>query len=522
MATFRGPTFPHPTYWRPNLAGPDATLESLVRIIHCSIGSRLTAADVSAFSGGAQMELFGEYDTIVAGAGVTGIVASVAAAREGAKVLLVESSGMLGGLLTGGRLTKPTGVVQPGVYRELIERAAQLGGADPDVQVSYWGTYSGVFDSEVMQRVIIETVEEAGVEVLLFAHVTGVVLDGNVLRGVELHTKGGPQVALAKTVVDASGDGDVAALAGVNFMFGRPSDGFVQPMTSYFRVLNVKLAELAQDCRDHPEDMLELVIPENAGESNDDYTLKFYMAGFSQRIKQAQDDGFNWTLPKNQLHMKAGLLPGEMNINATRVQGNALDPRVRSQAALEVRKQAYCAFDFLKRYIRGFESAIFLDVASVLGVRETRRIEGDYVLTEEDLQSEARFADAIGLTNSPFDIHEPGGEGGRLINVNRGYAIPYRCLLPKGVEGLLVAGRCLSVDSGAFASTRNTPVCALSAQAAGIAAARSALQNMTPRQLPVAEVQSALSSIGVTLGLDGDELADELGGSRILHHSSVA
>lgn len=454
-----------------------------------------------------RMEHLGEYDTIVAGAGVTGIVASVAAARAGARVLLVESSGILGGLITGGRLTKPTGIVQPGVYLDLIERAAAYGGADPNVQESHWGTYSGVFDTEVMQRVIIETLEEAGVEVLLFAHVTGALREGDRIRGVELHTKAGPCLATAATVVDASGDGDVAVLAGADSMYGRPGDGHVQPMTSYFRILNVQFAELAQDCRDHPGDIRELVIPEGAGQDNEDYVLKFYMAGFEQRIADARRDGFDWIIPKTHLHMKAGLLPGELNVNATRVQGNALDPRTRTRAAIEVRKQAYCAFDFLKRYVRGMESAIFLDVAPVLGVRETRRISGDYVLTEDDVRAEARFPDAIGLSNAPLDIHEPGGEGGAMIGVGSGYGIPYRCLLPRGVDGLLVAGRCLSVDAGAFASTRNTPACAITAQAAGVAAAECARRGITPRALPPQVVQEALAAIGVSLGTDASDRA---------------
>lgn len=456
------------------------------------------------------MEHLGEYDTIVVGAGVTGIVASVAAARAGAHVLLVESSGILGGLITGGRLTKPTGVVQPGVYLDLIERAASYGGADPNLRASHWGHYSGVFDTEVMQRVIIETLEEAEVEVMLFAHVTGVLRHGNRVRGVELHTKAGPQLATAATVIDASGDGDVAAFAGVDFAYGRPGDGHVQPMTSYFRILNVEFSKLAQDCLDHPDDIRELVIPEGADEDNDDYVLKFYMAGFEQRIAAARRDGFDWIIPKTHLHMKAGLLPGELNVNATRVQGNALDPWTRSRAAIEVRKQAYCAFDFLKRYVGGMESAVLFDIASVLGVRETRRVEGDYMLTEHDVRTEARFPDAIGLSNAPLDIHDPGGEGGAMIGVNSGYGIPYRCLLPRGVEGLLIAGRCLSVDAGAFASTRNTPACAISAQAAGVAAAESARRKITPRELSVEIVQDALTAIGVSLGTQPSDRATPL------------
>ena len=452
------------------------------------------------------MEKFGDYEVVVVGAGVTGIVSAVAAAREGASVLLVESSGILGGLITGGRLSKPTGIVQPGVYRDLIERAAAYGGADAGTATTYWGSYTGVFDTEVMQRVIIEVVEEAGVEVLLFAHVTGVVKENGAVRGVEFVTKSGPQWASAGVLIDASGDGDVAVLAGADSMFGRPEDGLVQPMTSYFRILNVNFPKLVQDCREHADELFEFVVPEGAGEDNQDYALKFYATGFRERLKEARRQGFDWIVPKDHITIKAGLLPGEINVNVTRFHGNALDPRVRTQATLEVRKQAYNAFDFLKRYVGGFEDSVLLDIAPVLGVRETRRILGDYVLTEDDVRSEARFEDSIGLSNAPIDIHEPGGEKFVMDGVGRGYGVPYRCLLPKGVEGVLVAGRCISVDAVAFGSTRNTPVCALTGQAAGVAAARCARAGTMPRGLPVADVQKALTDIGVQLGVATDEV----------------
>lgn len=446
-------------------------------------------------------QVYGEYDVIVVGAGVTGIVAAVAAAREGASVLLVEGSGMLGGLITGGRLSKPTGYVQPGVFRELIERCAERGGADPNVQESYWGTYSGVFDTEVMQRVIIEVIDEAGVEVLLYAQTTAVLDRDRVVRGVELATKSGTQVALAGTVVDTTGDGDVAYLAGAEWMYGRPDDGLVQPMTSYFRILNVDLPKLARDCETHPDDVRELVLPDGPRDTNEAYVLTFFMTGLTQRIEKAQADGFDWIVPKDHITLKTGLLAGEVNVNSTRVQGNALDPRERTKAALQVRRQAYCTFDFLKRYVDGFADAVFLDVAAVLGVRETRRITGDYVLTEDDVSAERVFDDSIGLSNAPIDIHEPGGPGGVMIGVGHGYAIPFRCLLPRGVDNIMVAGRCMSADHVAFGSTRNTPVCAITGQAAGVAAALAASAGVPVRQLPVARVQERLRKTGMDLGL---------------------
>ncbi|MQA09376.1 MAG: FAD-dependent oxidoreductase [Pseudonocardiaceae bacterium] len=453
------------------------------------------------------MKLFGEYDVVVVGAGMTGVVASITAARQGARTLLIESSGLIGGLITGGRLTKPTGVVQPGVYRELITRAARYGGADPQTQRSYWGAYTGVFDAEVMQRVIIDALEETSVEVLLFAHATGVIDDAGQVKGIQLHTKEGPQLVTAHTVIDATGDGDVAALAGAEFMMGR-DDGLMQPMTSYFRILNVDVTALAEDCQQHPDDISELVVPERAT-SNADHVLTFFATGFTQRIAEARDSGFGWIVPRNSITMKAGMLPGEVNVNVTRVQGNALDSRLRSRAVLEIRKQAYCAFDFLQKYVAGFADAVLLDVAPVLGVRETRRITGDYTLTELDVTNEARFDDAIGLCNAPIDIHEPGGERAIMRGVGSGYGIPYRVMLPTGIEGLLTAGRCIAADPVAFGSTRNTPACALTGQAAGIAAAKAAEEGVNPRGLRVSEVQSELRALDVVLGTDAsDRLAE--------------
>jgi len=455
------------------------------------------------------MKFLDEYDVIVVGGGMSGVVASIASARGGARTLLTEGSGLIGGLITGGRLTKPTGLIQPGVYQELVTRAAGYGGADATVQHSYWGSYTGVFDTEVMQRVVIETLDKFKVDVLMFANVTDVLQAGGSVSGVFVQTKEGTQLATSAVTIDASGDGDVAVLAGADHMIGRPGDGLVQPMTSYFRILGVDFPRLAEDCRRHSGDVSEIVLPDGAGEGNDPYILKFFMTGFGQRIQEARRQGFEWIIPRDTLTMKAGRLPGEINVNVTRCQGNALDARVRSHAALEVRRQAYCAFDFLQRYVPGFEHAVLLDVAPVLGVRETRRITGDYVLTEADVLGEARFPDAIGLCNAPVDIHEPGGVRATMTGVGSGYGIPYRCLLPAGVSGLLLAGRCISADHIAFGSTRNTPACALTAQAAGAAAAMAAARRLEPRAIPVADVQRALAAEGVVLGTEPADRLDQ-------------
>ncbi|MCF8565580.1 FAD-dependent oxidoreductase [Alicyclobacillus tolerans] len=453
------------------------------------------------------MELFGTYDVVVTGAGITGVVAAIREAREGAKTLLLEASGVLGGLVTGGRLTKPTGLINGGVFHELIQRCAGYKGADNRTRESYWGAYTGAFDAEVMQRVVIEAIEEAGVEVLLRAQVVQTMKEGGHLRGLQIQTKSGSKLVLAKVFIDASGDGDVAALAGVQFMLGRKTDGLTQPITSYFRVLNVDIPRLVEDCREHRDDMWELVVPETGGSRNEDYVMVFFATGFTKRIEQAKNEGFPWIVPKDHMTLKAGLIPGELNINVTRFHGNGLDDRTLSKAEIEIRKQAYCAFDFLKQYVKGFENAIFLEVAPKLGIRETRRIQGHYVLTEADVRGEARFEDAIGLCNSPVDIHEPGGERAIMESVGSGYGIPYRCLVPEGVRGLLVAGRCISVDEVAYGSTRNVPACAMTGEAAAFAAAYCSKHGVDPLQVDVNEVQKSLRDGGVNLGIPGEVIS---------------
>ncbi|MCU1416780.1 MAG: hypothetical protein JWP32_954, partial [Schumannella sp.] len=325
------------------------------------------------------------------------------------------------------------------------------------------------------------------------------------VSGIVCQTKSGQQTILADVVIDTSGDGDVAALAGADFMLGRDGDGEMQPMTTYFRILNVDYAGVVRDCEEHPDDVNELVVPEGTDLAREDYTLIFYMKGFSKRIAKARAEGFNWIVPKDYIVVKAGLLPGEINVNVTRYQGNGLDARTRSAAVIDLRKQAYNTYEFLKKYVGGFEDSHLLDVAPVLGVRETRRIIGDHILTEEEVISQARFPDAIALTNAPMDIHDPGGAGGTNISTGAGYGIPYRTLLPASIEGMLLGGRCISVDHRAFGSTRNTPPCAMTGQAAGIAAAIASRKGVTPRQLDVAEVQAALESIGVVLGTKAED-----------------
>jgi hypothetical protein len=453
------------------------------------------------------MEPLGTYDVAVIGAGVAGIVAAIRSAREGASTVLLEASSFLGGLVTGGRLTKPSGVINGGVFAELLERCVELGAADREIRRSYWGAYTGSFDSETMQRAIVEALDDAGVEVLFRVPVVAAMVDDHRIREVVVQGKSGRRSVSAAVFVDSSGDGDLATLAGVSSEIGRASDHRVQPMTAYVRVVNVDLPRFVDDCRAHPDDITDLVLPDGPGRMNQDYVLNFLATGFRKRIAQARSEGFEWIIPKDQITFKSGLIPGELNLNVTRFHGDGLDDRVLSRAEIVLRQQAYCAFDFLRRYVRGFEDAIFLEVAPKLGVRETRRIKGRYLLTEADVRGGVRLPDSIGLCNAPISAHDPEGDKTILEGVGRGYTIPLGCLQPLGVSGCFVAGRCISVDEVAFASTRNVPACATTGEAAGVAAALCACTLVDTNNVPIDQIQMRLKDCGVLLGLDNEELA---------------
>ncbi|MFC5586829.1 FAD-dependent oxidoreductase [Nitratireductor kimnyeongensis] len=456
------------------------------------------------------MNLFGSYDVVVTGAGSSGIVAAIRAAREGAKVLLLEGTGFLGGLITGGRLTKPTGLINSAIFHEMLDRCVGYRGADGRVRESYWGKYTGTFDAETMQRVIIEMVEESGVEVLLRATVTETVVKDNAVHGLVIRTKSGESLVLAKAFVDASGDGDVAALAGAKFMLGRQGDGLTQPITSYFRLLNVNVPALIADCEKHRDDMWEVVYPKEAGDNNEDYVMAVLLTGFQQRIKDKVAEGFDWIVPKDHITMKTGLIPGEISVNVTRFQGNGLDDRDLSQAEIEIRKQAYCAYDFLQRFVGGFENAIFLEVAPKLGIRETRRVVGHYVLTEDDVRGNKRFDDAIGLCNSPVDVHEPGGSNAIMDHIGIGYGIPFRTMVPLELDNIIMAGRCISSDEIAFGSTRNVPACTMTGEAAAVAAALAAARGVPISKIEAADVQARLRELGVWLGTPDEDVPEVL------------
>lgn len=434
-----------------------------------------------------------QVDVVVIGAGAAGIAAAIAAGRNGAKVLLAERHGLLGGVAAMGycfhtyfshRGEKIVG----GIADEIIQRLIPLRGAIGHIrwEGGHFGSVTPV-DQEIVRYVTNEMVTDAGVEVLLFTIAVEAVMDGSEIRGVLIANKSGISFIPAKIIIDASGDADIAASAGVPIEMGRKEDGLVQPVSMLFRMINVDLERAVKSLLAPDKPILRAVKPGGKKPS------PVYFSG-------------NFT-PWQDLIEKEGLFPDrnhkifcnsvwedQVNINTARVAGiNPLDPEEMTKAEFENRKQIFKIASFLNRYVPGFEKSHLIG-NPFSGVRESRRIIGDYILAEEDVVTGRRFEDSIGRCAYPIDLHDPRGKDVEFTQISKGgfYDIPYRCLIPKGVDNLLVAGRCISSTHLALGSVRSITSCFVTGEAAGTAAALSIKDQISTREMKPLKLQKEL------------------------------
>lgn len=445
-------------------------------------------------------------DVLVVGSGPAGLSAAVAAAREGMSVRLVEQYGYLGGNLTGGlvgpcmtsfSLDGKTQLIR-GIFDEFVRRMEALDGAVHPSHTVGGSPFSGFmtygheavtpFDPEVAKRVAFEMVLDAGVELMLHTTmVDSVVEDGRVTGAVVAH-KGGMSFLPATVTIDASGDGDVAARAGAAFRYGRDSDGTVQPMTLFFRVRDVDDAAVAAYQAEHPEERFP----------------------FESLVEKAHREG-TYSLPRRGVQLFKTLETGVWRVNTTRVTGvDGTDVHDLTRAEVAARRQVLDLLDFFRAELPGMADARLLDTAATIGVRETRRIVGTYEITLEDLVSGRAFDDVIAVAGYPVDIHSPTSKDGPFddgipatANV---YEIPYGALVPAEVDGLLVAGRCISGSHEALAAIRVMPPAFALGQGAGTAAAQAVHGGIAPRDVDVSALQERLMDSGAYLG---ERLASE-------------
>jgi hypothetical protein len=436
-------------------------------------------------------------DVVVIGAGAAGTGAAIAAARNGVKVLLVERHGLLGGVAALGycfhtffshRGEKIVG----GIADEIIQRLIPLRGAIGHIrwEGGHFGSVTPI-DQEMVRYVLNEMVSGAGVEVLLFTLAIEAVMEESQVRGVLIANKSGISFIPARIVIDASGDADMANSAGVSIAMGREDDGLVQPVSMLFRMINVDLERAVRSLLEPDKPVLRATKP--GGERP---SPVYFSGSFAPWQDLIEKEGL---FPdKNHKIFCNSIWEDQVNINTARVAGiNPLNPNEITKAEFENRRQIFKIGAFLNRYVPGFEKARVIG-NPFSGVRESRRIIGEYTLTEEDVLSGRRFEDSIGRSAYPIDLHDPRGKGVNFTQISGGgyYDIPYRCLIPKGTDNLLVAGRCLSSTHLALGSVRSITSCFVTGEAAGTAAALSIKDRISVREVNPSELQKRLGEMG--------------------------
>ncbi len=416
-----------------------------------------------------ELPVEGEYDVIVAGSGPAGASAAVTAGRLGAKVLLIEWNNSVGGISTSGLMSHWTGSVNSPLYTEILSRCAAYCEGEERGKIVPW------IDPEILKTVWLEMLSDAGVEVLLYTFVCGVVKEGSRVRGVITESKSGRRVFLSKITVDGTGDGDVATFAGVRHYKGRESDGKMQPCTLMFKVAGVDL---------------DRAVLLGSFESKH-WTEKGELQALAKKHIPA---------PAGHLLVYRSTLPGIVTCNMTNctdVDGTRAEDLTRAE--IVCRSQMPAIVRYLREYVPGFEHCYIISAGSMMGVRETRHFAGEQTLKEDDILTARQFDDwVVRGAHFNFDVHNLSGAGLDPTGVQRewsqpaGYTIPYGCLIPKDTEGLLLSGRNISGTHLAHSNFRVMPICAGIGAAAGAAAALAAKHGIGLRDVDIREIQNKL------------------------------
>ena len=433
--------------------------------------------------------LYGEYEIVVLGGGPSGIAASVAAARAGRRTLLVERYGFLGGMGTAAGVTNFCGLhanvhgemrrLVRGVASDLLGRIDRLGGLNAPHLV-LGKILAQAYDTAAYKIAADDLLAAHEVDILFHALGAGVVMhDERRINALLVETKAGRQAVRSDIFIDCSGDGDLAAWAGAPFEVG-DNEGHLLYPSMMFRLNGIDPDKAGEAWRTIPSLMEQAVA---AG------THRFPRKGAIVRPQKSQ---IEWRVNFTQLKRDDGSAI------------NGLEPDDLTRGEIEGRRQAINAFEFL-RTVPGFEKSYIVDLPPQLGIRETRRITGGYSLSGEDVLGCASFADSIGVNGWPIEAHVAGDVIFEFppIPESRGFnELPYRMLLPQGIDNLLVAGRCASMTHEGQSAARVSGACFAMGEAAGLAAALSLSGNMIPRQIAVDKLQQMLKQQGAFIGRD--------------------
>lgn len=416
-----------------------------------------------------ELPIAGEYDVIVAGSGPAGTAAAVMAGRMGAKVLIIEWNNAIGGISTSGMMSHWTGSVTSPMYTEILQRSADMNEGEQKGKIQQF------INPENLKTVYLDMLKDANVDVILYTFVCGVVMDGDQLTGVITESKSGRRVFRSKVVVDGTGDGDVAAFAGVEYQKGRESDGKMQPTTLMFKVAGV--------------DMSRAVL---LGSFESTYQTE---KGELQALAKE-----HIPYPAGHLLAYKSTLPEIVTCNMTNctdIDGTKAEDL--TMAEIVCRSQMPAIVKYLREFVPGFENCYIISAGSMMGVRETRHFKGVYTLNENDILTAKVFDDwVVRGAHFNFDVHNMSGSGLDATGVQKhwtqpkGYTIPYGCLVPEKINGLLLSGRNISGTHIAHSNYRVMPICVGIGAAAGVAAATAIKKGVQVRDIKGEELQDRL------------------------------
>ena len=444
-------------------------------------------------------------DVVVVGGGPAGMCAAIAAAREGVRVILIEQGGFCGGMATRGLVgpfmtcydAKGETMIIRGLFEEIVNRMVERGFAIHPSEVRSGTAFTSwiiighehvtPYEPEGLKVVMDEMLTEAGVKVLYHTDFLRPVLVGETITGVLVSSKRGMEIIGGKVVVDCTGDGDVATRCGVPYEMGNEELNLMQPASMFFQISNVD------------PDAVEAAIQANIHNFYRKDGVNY--RSFHWRVTEARENG-DWDLKRVSIGLFRMPKPDEWCVNTSRIMGvDSTDNESLSNAEIVGRQQAQHILHFLQKYVPGCENARIKSTASYIGIRESRHIQGDYRLTADDLLDSKVPEDSILLAANSVDVHGRFGPTSNEYVPIKGdyYGIPYRSLLPRGVEQLLIAGRCVSADSTAAGAIRVMPPCMGMGQAAGTAAALAVKAGSTVRNLDVQTLRAVLRENGVYL-----------------------
>jgi len=424
-----------------------------------------------------------DYDVIVLGGGSAGVAASIAAARNGARTVLVDAGPMIGGeMLSGipidGCLSSRGEWVVGGISRELFAECDRMGGYIGPID-DHRSLFVVAIDPEVMKLAVVNLVRKAGVHMLLYTFAENVVVANGTVKGVLVLNKNRRTLLTGKVVIDCTGDADIAVDAGAPWEIGNAATGDLQPVTMVYRMQGIDTQRLLEFVRDHPEHF-GLAEYAERGMTAKDAALGLYKQGLPKVFMVANGPLMKQAIADGEMYQSSmiavtpiSLQRREVSINSTRI-GNldATQTAQLSSALPDLLDQVWMGVNFMRKYVPGFENAVFSGIAPRIGIRETRRIVGEYVLTREDIMEARKRPDGIGKGAHELDVHGSGVKHERsTIKDGGSYDIPYGCLVPKNVKNMLVAGRCFSSTREAHSSARVMGTCMAMGQAAGTAAA---------------------------------------------------